>query len=105
MHRYRIQILPLSHELSVELTLEGVQGGLHVQTPTWVPGAYGLMKYGRDLSGLRVTDASGRALPWKREGWSGIRIAEASGTVTLRYRAYGFDPAWGELSGLVDHQH
>jgi predicted metalloprotease with PDZ domain len=105
-HRYRVRVLPAQHELDIELTLavEKPTDVLHVQTPTWVPGAYGLMKYGRDLFDVHATDAVGNPLKLTRRGWSGFDVEGASGTVRIRYRAGAYDPAWGELSGLLSHE-
>jgi predicted metalloprotease with PDZ domain len=104
-HEYRVSVLPQSHELAVELSLTGAQGAVLLLTPTWVPGAYGLMKYGRDLMSIAVTDGEGKPLKWAREGWSGIRVQGATGAVRVAYKAAAYDPAWGELSGLVDAEY
>jgi predicted metalloprotease with PDZ domain len=90
------------------MEVQGVPPGapLRLATPTWVPGAYGFMRYARDLSDVRATDERGAELKVTRDGWSGFRVAAApSDRVRVTYRAFAYDPAWGELSGLVDHEH
>ncbi len=104
---YRVRVLPERHQLEVEVELkQRAVGPLTVQIPTWVPGAYGFMKYARDLFDLRATCLeTGASLPLVREGFSGWRIDGARGAVRLDYTSGGFDPAWGELVGLVDHAY
>jgi len=103
-HRYRVRVLPERHELEVQLLLDGAAAGpLRVQTPTWVPGAYGFMKYGRDLFDVQAFDVATKAeLPLVREGWAGFLI-QAKGAVEVRFKAYAFDPSWGELVGFIGH--
>jgi len=101
-HRYLVRVLPERHQLDVQLTLDGAgRGPLRVMTPTWVPGAYGFMKYGRDLFDVKAVDLASQAeLPMVRDGWSGVRI-EARGPVAVRFKVVAADPAWGELVGFV----
>ena len=102
--RYRVRVHPAAHQLEVELEVELPPGPARFEIPTWVPGAYGFMKYARDLFELKAEDAkSGRALPVAREGWSGFRVDGASGAVRVRYRAMASDVGFGELCGLVEH--
>ncbi|MDQ3264740.1 MAG: PDZ domain-containing protein [Myxococcota bacterium] len=102
---YRVRVLPESHVLEVQLSLSGLPPGpIRLQVPTWVPGAYGFMKYGRDLYEMEARNAAG-PLGIAREGWQGFWVDGASGEAEIRYRAYAYDPAWGELTGLVDHEH
>lgn len=105
---YRVKVLPNAHVLEVTMEVHGAPPGepLRLATPTWVPGAYGFMRYARDLSDLRATDERGAELKVTRDGWSGFRVAGAGpGRVKVTYRAFAYDPAWGELAGLVDHEH
>lgn len=105
---YKVRVLPARHELEVELTLEGsaAHGAVKLQVATWVPGAYGFMKYGRDLFELKAFDArTGAPLALSREGWQGFRVDGGAGAVRVTYRASAYDPAWGELCGLVDHEN
>src|SRR5206468_3370699 len=92
-------------QLEVGLTVSGLaQGPVRFEMPTWVPGAYGFMKYARDLFEVKAFDAkSGEALPVTREGWSGFRVDGAHGDVRLEYRANSSDASFGELTGLVEH--
>jgi predicted metalloprotease with PDZ domain len=103
---YVIAVLPEAHQLKGELSISRETAGpLRLAVPTWVPGAYGLMKYGRDLFEVRAVDGSGAELEVVREGWSGFRIDAAPSELRLTWRAAAYDPVWGELSGLVDHTH
>lgn len=104
--RYRVRLDPPRQQLEIELRLSGHGAGpLRLELPTWVPGAYGYLKYGRDLFDVRAFEAgSGRELEVVRAGWSGFVVEAASGETTLRYRALACDPAWGELAGVLDHR-
>jgi predicted metalloprotease with PDZ domain len=108
--QYEVRLFPGEHEVAVVMTIRHAPDGpLILEVPTWVPGAYGFMKYGRDLIDVRAVDGESReSLPLVREGWSGFRIAARSGgsgprSVEVSYRVYCFDPAWGELTGFVSH--
>jgi len=102
---YRIQILPQAHELLVELQLTGLDGPVTLEVPTWVPGAYGFMKYGRDVFGVRARDRkTGAELAVSRQGWQGYRVDSNGADIALVYRAFAHDSAWGELAGILDHE-
>lgn len=102
---YRVRLDPPRQQLEVELTLTGLGAGpLRLELPTWVPGAYGFMKYGRDLFDVRAFDPSDRELVVTREGWSGFLVADPGDRITIRYRALAADSAWGELAGVLDHR-
>lgn len=104
-HKYLVRVVPERQQLECELLLSGLSSGpLLLATPTWVPGAYSEMKYGRDLFEVRAF-AGARELPTRREGWSGFSVDAPVGELRVTWRALGYDPAWGELSGLVDHQY
>ncbi len=103
--RYRIAVNPATHELECELKLDGLSGApLLLQTPSWVPGAYGFMKYGRDLTEVKARDGAGKPLSVERVGWQGFKV-EGARELTVSFKAYAFDHAWGELSGLVGHEN
>ncbi|MGC4113228.1 MAG: hypothetical protein QM765_00820 [Myxococcales bacterium] len=101
-HRYLVRVLPERHELEVTLNLDGATAGpLRLMTPTWVPGAYGFMKYGRDLFEVKAFDSKSRdELPIVRDGWSAF-VVEAKGAIEVRFKVGASDPAWGELVGLI----
>ena len=99
---YRVRVDPARHQLHIELTIHDPPQTLKLSTPTWVPGAYAFMKYGRDLFNVTARDANGAELSVTREGWASFLVAPASGSVTLTYSTGAYDPAWGELAGLVD---
>lgn len=102
---YVIRVVPETQQLACELVLKSVPAGkLQLATPTWVPGAYSPMKYGRDLFDVKAF-AGGRELPLRRAGWSGFELDAPAGELRVTWRALGYDPAWGELSGLVDHTY
>ncbi len=101
--QYRVRIHPAQHELEVTLTAPGAGPSPLFEVPTWVPGAYGFMKYGRDLFEVQAFDGSGKRLDVRREGWSGFRVDSAGGPLELRYRTYAYDTAWGELAGFIGH--
>ncbi|MEO6577163.1 MAG: hypothetical protein ABIP89_25165, partial [Polyangiaceae bacterium] len=99
--------MPEKHEVVVELTIEGLSPStpLDLVVPTWVPGAYGFMKYGRDVFEVRARDAkTGASLPIERRGWSGFRIEKPSASVVVEHRASAADSAWGELVGIIQSE-
>jgi predicted metalloprotease with PDZ domain len=102
---YLVRVLPKSCQLEVELTVRSLpKGPVRFELPTWVPGAYAFMRYARNLYDVKAREPkSGRALPVRRSGWSGFEVVEADGEVTLSYRVHGYDPAWGEMVGVVQH--
>ncbi|HEY3447245.1 MAG TPA: hypothetical protein VGK67_12810 [Myxococcales bacterium] len=101
-HRYRVRIVPERLEMEVQLFLDGATAGpLRVMTPTWVPGAYGFMKYGRDLFEVKAFDAKTHSeLTVVRDGWPAF-VVEARGAVEIRFKVVAADPAWGELVGFI----
>jgi predicted metalloprotease with PDZ domain len=104
LHRYTVEVEPHRHQLHLTLELDGLPPGiLHLRVPTWVPGAYAFLRYGRDVLTLDAVDvASGRSLGVTREGWAGWRIEDAPPTVRVKARLNAWDVATGELAGLVD---
>lgn len=99
---YRVRVLPQAHELAVTLRLPSVSGTVELEVPTWVPGAYGFMKYGRDLFEVRAQEG-GKPLTVARNGWQGYTVSGVVDEVVIDYRCFAHDAAWGELTGLVDH--
>jgi predicted metalloprotease with PDZ domain len=109
MQRYRVRILPAERGLDVELTIDDVDPDVELELacPSWVPGAYGFMKYGRDIFSVRAFDlASGAPIDVCRDGWTGYRVGDGarcgSVAVVVKFGVSATDPAWGELAGLVD---
>ncbi|CAN5407263.1 M61 family metallopeptidase [soil metagenome] len=101
MLNYQVTVHPHRQCLEVSLDLEA-SGSVTLATPMWVPGAYGFLKYARDIVDLRAEDAAtGAALVVTREGWQGFRIDGATGRVRVRYLAHAADPALGEVAGHV----
>jgi predicted metalloprotease with PDZ domain len=102
--RYTVQLEPRRHQLHLTLDMDGLSpGSLRLAVPTWIPGAYAFLRYGRDVLSLKAEDAgSGAALAVTREGWSGWRIDGAGASVRVRVHLNAWDPATGELAGLVD---
>ena len=100
---YKVRVLPEAHELEVSLRLTGLSGLITLELPTWVPGAYGFMKYGRDLFNVRAQDSNGAALRLSRHGWQGWQLASNGGEILVNWRAFAHDSALGELSGILDH--
>ncbi|HVE83911.1 MAG TPA: hypothetical protein VND93_13725 [Myxococcales bacterium] len=105
---YRVTLRPRAHLLDVSMELRGVTPGdpLALAVPTWVPGAYGFMRFARDLYEVRAFDGDGEELKVKRDGLSGFWVEGVrSSKVRVTYRAWAYDPAWGELCGLVDDEY
>jgi predicted metalloprotease with PDZ domain len=105
---YRVRVLPERHELEVELLLRGeaAEGEVRLQTPTWVPGAYGFVTIARDLFDVRAEDAETAApLEVSRDGWQGFRIAGARGAVRVSFKAHAYDVSRGEIAGILDDRY
>lgn len=104
MLHYQVTVLPHRQclEVALELDTAFMTGPLVVATPTWVPGAYGFLKYARDVVDVRAFDvATGAELTVVREGWQGFRIDGAHGRTRITWLAHAADPAMGELAGHV----
>lgn len=103
MASYVVRVLPHEHALDVEMTIEPQPGPLVLETPTWLPGAYAFMRYGRDIVDVKAFDAqTGAPIGVVREGWNAIAVDAKATRVRVTYRAFVMDPAWGELVGVVD---
>jgi predicted metalloprotease with PDZ domain len=104
LHRYTLEVQPHRHQLHLTLELEGLPpGALRLAVPTWVPGAYAFLRYGRDVLWLRAEDGvTGRALSVTRDGWSGWRIEDAPPSLRVTAQLNAWDVSTGELAGLVD---
>ena len=108
MHTYRITVHPARRQFEGELQLEQVEqrgeaAPIDLAVPTWVPGAYGFMRYGRDVFDVRAHETeSGAPLRIERRGFGGYRVEASARAVTIRWRASSCDPAWGELAGFID---
>ncbi|MBK6693123.1 MAG: M61 family metallopeptidase [Myxococcales bacterium] len=103
MH-YRVRVDPQARQLSLSLTLARKErGDISLAVPTWVPGAYAFMRYGRDVFDLGAEDvATGEHLRVERDGFSGFRIKDASPEVRVTAKISAADGAWGELVGFVE---
>jgi predicted metalloprotease with PDZ domain len=109
MQSYRVRVLPAERELEVELTLGDLDpdAELDLACPSWVPGAYGFMMYGRDIfSGRALDTKTGAPIATRRHEWTGWRVGDGercgSTEVLVKFVVSATDPAWGELAGLVD---
>jgi len=92
---YRVKVLPVRHELQVEMTLSGpvATGSVHLQIPTWVPGDYAFAPQARDLFNvLALCGVTNKALHVRRDGWQGYVVEEGAGLVHVSYTA----SAWGD---------
>jgi len=105
---YCVTVLPERHELAVELTIEGLvaQDSLSLEVPTWVPGDYGFMQFGRDLFDLQAHDKrTGTSLPVTRQGWQSFHVEHVHDAVRISYRAYAYATEFAEACGIVDGEY
>jgi predicted metalloprotease with PDZ domain len=105
---YRVRVLPAQHELEVQMLLEGpvAEGVLRLEVPTWVPGDYSFMQYGRDLFDLNAKDArTGATLALSREGWQAFSVEGGRGAILVSYRTYAYATEFGEPCGLLDSEY
>jgi len=105
MVSYRVKVLANEHALDVEMMIDAAQtrtGEVVLEIPTWVPGAYAFMRYGRDIVDVHAFDAvSGSPLGVEREGNNAFRVDAGGRRIKVTYRVFVVDPAWGELVGIV----
>ena len=105
---YTVSIHPAQHELTIELRLTGpqAQGDVHVELPTWAPGAYAFLPFARDLFNLKAIDAaSGAPLTVTRKGWQGFEISGGTGNIVLTYTVYAYALEYAELCGLLESDY
>ena len=105
---YRVRVLPAQHELEVEMTIDGpaAEGLVRLESPTWVPGAYGFMPLARDLFELKAQDArTGAPLALSREGWQAFHVDGCHGAIRISYKAYAYATQYGAVSGLLDGEY
>lgn len=105
---YTVSIHPAQHELIIELRLSGpqAQSEVHVELPTWAPGAYAFLPFARDLFNLKAVDgASGAQLPVTRKGWQGFEISGGTGSIVLTYTVYAYALEYAELCGLLESDY
>jgi len=99
---YTVRLLPERQLLEITVELAASSPSMRLATPTWVPGAYALLKYARDVIEVHATDVdSGAELAVTRDGWQGFRVDGARGRLAVRYLAHAADPAWGEVAGVL----
>lgn len=102
---YRVKVLPVRHELQVEMTLSGpvATGSVDLQIPTWVPGDYAFAPQARDLFNvLAHCGVTNKALHVRRDGWQGYVVEEGAGLVHVSYTASAWGDDLSESAGLVD---
>ncbi|WP_394850639.1 PDZ domain-containing protein [Pendulispora brunnea] len=102
---YRIVVDPSRRQFEGEVQFEVPAPGspVDVAVPTWVPGAYGFMRYGRDVFDVHAVETqTGTPLRIERRGFGGYRIEGAARSITVRWRASSCDTAWGELAGFIE---
>ncbi|MCA9537778.1 MAG: hypothetical protein KC620_02750 [Myxococcales bacterium] len=102
---YTVRVEPERHELQITLHLQGpaATGRVRLEIPTWVPGDYTFMQLARDLMPISAVDPrTGTALKVERDGWQAFVIEGGTGDLQVSYRALGYEPEFGEPSGLID---
>jgi predicted metalloprotease with PDZ domain len=86
---------PAAHEFEIEMRVPALgRDTVEIVFPAWAPGSYMVRDFVRHLTGLAVSDASGRALPAARvvrldkQRW---RIACGGRPFRVRYRIFAFE--------------
>lgn len=109
---YRVRIDPRARQLELLLDLtrssvsasERARADWALAVPTWVPGAYAFLKYGRDVFDVRAEcKKTGEKLTVRRSGMSGLVVEGARHEIAVRARITAADESWGELVGFVGH--
>jgi predicted metalloprotease with PDZ domain len=102
MLKARVKVLPNEHALAVEMIIDAAGDEVFLEVPTWVPGAYAFMRYGRDVVDVRAIEMeSGASISVERSGQSAFRIDARKQRIQVTYKVFVMDPAWGELVGIV----
>jgi predicted metalloprotease with PDZ domain len=99
---------PASHEYEVEMLVPALPGREEatIAFPAWAPGSYMVRDFVRHLTGLKVSDAAGRALPPARvvrldkQRW---RIASGGRPFRVRYRIFAFEAT--VRTSFLDESH
>jgi len=102
---YRVIVHPSRRQIEGELELRELDPSepVDLAVPTWVPGAYGFMRYGRDVFDVRACETTtSKALRVERRGFGGYRVEAGARAVSIQWRASSCDTAWGELAGFID---
>lgn len=105
---YDVIINPKALEITVTMTVPAdcIDQGLTLAIPTWVPGDYAFESYGRDIFEVSARDlASGASLAVNRKGFNEYHIPDATGDVSVNYRASCYEPDLGDALGLVDSDY
>jgi predicted metalloprotease with PDZ domain len=110
-HGYQFDVRmdnPASHQYHVTFRCPtGKAGGLDVKMPAWTPGYYQMMNYAANVSAVRATDESGKALVWEKTGnntWH-VQTRQAK-TLVLTYdvtatRNFVASPYLDETKGYI----
>jgi predicted metalloprotease with PDZ domain len=102
MLNYRVKVLPNEHALAVEMSIDATTDEIFLEVPTWVPGAYAFMRYGRDIVDVHAIEMeSGATIVVERKDWNAFRIDARKKRIQVTYKVFVMDPAWGELVGIV----
>src|SRR5579863_8569106 len=82
---------PANHTFHIALRADGLKGELQdFKMPVWSPGFYVVGDYSRNVSGFRVEDAAGHALPWEKVTKNTWRVAAGGAKeIDLSYDVYG----------------
>jgi predicted metalloprotease with PDZ domain len=101
---YRVRVVPARHEIEVSMTVEAPapDGTIRLETPTWVPGDYSFVAFGRDVFDVHATAAeTGAKLVVRRDGWQAYRVQQATGPVRIEYTAYCSSWDLSEACGIL----
>lgn len=102
MLNYRVKVLANEHALAVEMSLDTTADEIFLEVPTWVPGAYAFMRYGRDIVDVKAIDvASGAPVAIERRENNAFRVSADKRRIKITYKVFVVDAAWGELVGIV----
>lgn len=90
---YRVRpALPQAHLFSVEILIQHPPSGpLVLAMPAWIPGSYMIRDFARNLLDLKVTTATGEALPLTKRDKQTWVCDHATGAMTVSYRVFAWD--------------
>jgi len=103
--RYKVQALPETKQLAVEVTIPTKGAETVVQAPRWMPGFYMQIDYGARLKDFTASAPDGQAIPVEAVDANTWKIPSGTNKqVTLRYKApLEWDEGMGHFSGIATY--
>lgn len=83
---------PTRHVLPIEMSLEHtVEEPLRLHLPSWRPGRYEIGNFAKNIVAFEVLDSEGQPLAWRKISKDCWEVAEAKGSVRVRYSYFAHE--------------